>query len=244
MSDELSKHLQEQLGFLDASCALYDAGSLNEAKRLATSIRVLVHDTTQSASVLTQLGAKENLKYLDGSGPGFDGLDPVGPNAITSIATLTQLAHFDDHVEYHPAFVLSTPASKTVDFDPWWKTLVTHDVDGRRMSRRRLVLVMANQDGGAHVDQNLAADYKEISSDSSMGWKANGGSVEFYKDPHASVDAPSPAPASVRHLAEELSITLRQFIPHLLGELAKIRPQAPYAAPVFYTGGQQFSWGG
>ncbi len=48
--------LEEQVAFLRHSAALFDAGADAEAKRIAVVIRVLVHDTPRSHSLLAQLG--------------------------------------------------------------------------------------------------------------------------------------------------------------------------------------------
>jgi hypothetical protein len=50
--DELREHLRDSVEFLAASSAAYDAGAEGEAKRIATTIRVLVHDTNSSKSLL------------------------------------------------------------------------------------------------------------------------------------------------------------------------------------------------
>ena len=42
--DDLRKHLEDQIHFLQSSSSAYDQGTLAEAKRLAVAIRVLVHD--------------------------------------------------------------------------------------------------------------------------------------------------------------------------------------------------------
>ena len=56
---ELQGHLDEQLEFLERSAASFDAGYEGEAKELAVSLRVLLHDTQQSHSLLGQLGRRE-----------------------------------------------------------------------------------------------------------------------------------------------------------------------------------------
>jgi hypothetical protein len=45
MDDRLIGYLREQVEFLRASAASYDAGFEGEARRLALTVRVLVHDT-------------------------------------------------------------------------------------------------------------------------------------------------------------------------------------------------------
>ncbi|PKM42871.1 MAG: hypothetical protein CVV03_09425 [Firmicutes bacterium HGW-Firmicutes-8] len=49
---ELEEHLREQLEFLELSAESYDRGKDGEAKRLASTIRVLVHETRSSHSLL------------------------------------------------------------------------------------------------------------------------------------------------------------------------------------------------
>jgi hypothetical protein len=67
--DDLVEKLRQQLGFLDRSAALFDQGHEDEAIRLAQLMRVLLHDTSASHSLLGQLGVKETLSYLDTSEP-------------------------------------------------------------------------------------------------------------------------------------------------------------------------------
>src|SRR5439155_3012869 len=67
--DDLAEKLRQQVGFLERSAALFDQGHKDEAMRLATIIRTLVHDTGASHSLLGQLGVKETISYLDTSEP-------------------------------------------------------------------------------------------------------------------------------------------------------------------------------
>jgi hypothetical protein len=78
---DLEAHLKEQLDFLHASCAAYDAGNSSEAKRLAATVRLLVHDTDKSTSLLGQLGLKD-LAFVDGG-------DTPSPTNILTTAGLT-----------------------------------------------------------------------------------------------------------------------------------------------------------
>jgi hypothetical protein len=63
-STDLQAHLDEQLGFLERSAAAFDQGYEDEAKRLAVTLRVLLHETTQSHSLLVQLGRRHGA-FLD-----------------------------------------------------------------------------------------------------------------------------------------------------------------------------------
>ena len=55
--------LGRQLGFIERSCRDFDAGHKDEAIRIATSLRVLFHDTNNATSLLTHLKAKQ-IKLL------------------------------------------------------------------------------------------------------------------------------------------------------------------------------------
>ena len=63
---ELETHLREHLDFLNRSAFYYDEGAISEAKRIATSIRVLLHNTEKSHSLLDQLDMK-SISFLNTS---------------------------------------------------------------------------------------------------------------------------------------------------------------------------------
>ena len=58
--NELRRQLDEQQRFIKNSAQSFDDGFEGEAKRLALTIRVLVHDTSQSHSLLSQVDKKGN----------------------------------------------------------------------------------------------------------------------------------------------------------------------------------------
>src|SRR5438034_3485855 len=64
------------------------------------------------------------------------------------------------------------------------------------MPRRELIRVVANQDGGSHVDPALDETYARLTRDNSMGWVEVSAGVEQ--------PMPEPATASVRQMAHEL----------------------------------------
>src|SRR5690242_16367400 len=69
-ADDLKAALREQLESLRISGAAYDEGTISEAKRLAGTVYVIVHDGTgRTVSVLTQLGARERMRFLCSAPP-------------------------------------------------------------------------------------------------------------------------------------------------------------------------------
>ncbi|MFW6195449.1 MAG: hypothetical protein ACOC5M_02895 [Chloroflexota bacterium] len=65
-------------------------------------------------------------------------------------------------------------------FDNWWQQRIIleppqHDRRRRSISRKELILAMANQDGGAHVDPSLDETYAAITRQHSLGLYASSG---------------------------------------------------------------------
>ncbi len=141
---ELLGQLKDQIDFIRASCKLFDSGQASEAKRIATQIRVLVHDTASSHSLLEQLGYKASHQFLslavhnksNNLGPYF-GLLNIGLPGRTYLPKLNQVS------------------PQPMKFADWWQEPVLKDGDGTLYTRRDLVLFLANKDGGAHVDPEM-----------------------------------------------------------------------------------------
>lgn len=188
---ELAEHLSEQVTFLKASAASFDAGFLGEAKRLAHTIRVLVHDTKRSRSLLGLLGLKSLF---------LDTALPPAPGNIMPQAGLVMMGLGGPEGDRYLAMGDGTPYSRWVTFDEWWGCAVFVDDHKQVLTRRNLVLIVANQDGGSHVDPTLDEVYARLTRDNSMGWLIVAGQVQR--------PMPEPARASVRQIAHELLRTL------------------------------------
>src|SRR4051812_40153622 len=64
---QLEAHLAEQLEFLKVSASSFDAGHLGEAKRMAVTARILLHQTANSQALLAQLGMRRD--FVDSAYP-------------------------------------------------------------------------------------------------------------------------------------------------------------------------------
>lgn len=69
-----------------------------------------------------------------------------------------------------PAFP-HTPHTQLPFVPPNRNKVVFRDAEGRDITRRGLVLAVANQDGGGHVDPTLKAAYAALSRQNSLGWR-------------------------------------------------------------------------
>jgi hypothetical protein len=192
---ELIQHLREQLQFLESSAKAYDSGFEGEAKRLAVVLRVLLHDTAQSHSLLASLGVKSTLAFHDGVGP--------VPDKTVVFAGLS-MGFSATGLRYYPK--LGEP-KRRIPFDPWWSGLIlVQQVTGVRFDRRQAVLALANTDGGAHVDPSLDPGYAALSRNNAFGWEVSIGGAQ------GGVDN-SPALPIVRQIAHEVVGTLREQFP-------------------------------
>lgn len=191
---ELEAHLQDHLGFLQASADAYDAGFDGEAKRIAVSIRVLVHDTKKSKSLLGQLGRKSEL-FLDSA-------FPVTPANKSTHSGLVVTSIVPGAGAKYVAFLDDGPGGQTAsrDFETWWNSTVFIDSKERELSRRDLVLTVANQDGGAHIDPALDSTYADLSRNNSLGW--------VYSDGSKSEPMEGPERAALRQICHEVLKTL------------------------------------
>lgn len=181
---ELEEHLADQVHFLQSSANSFDSGYGGEAKRLAIALRVLLYDRGQSRSLLGQLG-RLNAQFISTNIP-FD-----ERNAMAQSGLIT-MAMGDSNTEY------SAPLDKCVcrrwlPFAQWWGEIVFADDRKDKLSRMQLVLAVANQDGGGHVDPALDEIYARLSRHNSMGWQA---------------PIPKPERAAIRQITHEVLATL------------------------------------
>ena len=212
---DFHKHLDEQIDFLRSSMASYDEGKEHEAKRLALSIRMLVHSTRNSTGLLTHLGARDVLPWIDRGPP-----VPRPEDIVLSFGVCVLRHRFDtNESRYERAFLTCFPDRRhpPVSFEDWWRRPVLHDQSKRGFSRSDLVLAMADQDGGAHIDSEIADWYRELTRENSVGFSQDG-------------DRPianSLVHESIRHIAEELVLTVEQGLNWERNQCAIANPICP-----------------
>jgi len=147
---QLRLRLKEQITNLEVSAARYDAGWPGEANRLAVTVRVLVHDTSMSKSLLKQMDAKDSMRWIDSNG----GLDARNALLFSSLVvfrtTFVEGGMAMAVLPIDQARILAE--GRLLDFTTWWKTAPVMVGNGEAITRSDVVDMLANQDGGAHVD--------------------------------------------------------------------------------------------
>ena len=199
--DELNSHLKEQSGFLRRSAQAYDEGFASEGKRLATVIRVLLHDTRNSTSLLTLL-RKKDILFHDTS------LDYDPRNKVSTMG-LIMMRVGPNGARYVPPLDDGPPvrySKAKIAFEEWWNKIIFVDTRGNKLTREDLVLAVSNKDGGAHVDPGLNSAYAALTRFNSLGWKFIQNGIE--KD-----YATKPELASIRQMSHEVLKSLKDEFP-------------------------------
>ncbi|WP_048152878.1 hypothetical protein [Methanolacinia paynteri] len=208
-------HLNEQLQCLINSAKLFDQGYLCEAKKMATILRLLLHDSKSSISLFTHLG-KKNSSFYDSS----EGYDPE--NLLPTLGLLQiSLASGGDF----QAKLGKKESFKKISFTDWWeepvmtvyrsdyllpigKDAINNENAMHKISRFNLVYDMSNKDGGAHVDTGLTEAYADLTKYHDKGSigtiDAHGKSKKF----------PTPIEyCAIRQIAHEVILTINDIFP-------------------------------
>jgi len=202
--EDLIKSLGETAQFIIASCQAFDSGYESEAKRIAVAIRVLVHDTKHSKSLLAQLD-KKDIPFYD-TGHLYNPRNVLTHFGLVYLKTSSTTSQYVPLLEDVFKFNRALPTVRKVPLDTWWSRIVIVDSNRDEFTRRDLILGAANQDGGAHVDPALDSSYVNITRLDSHGWHHAIGDkeVEF---------ANRPVMPSIRHIAFEIVRTLKDAFP-------------------------------
>lgn len=202
---DYQENLEEQLHFIVNACKMYDQGELIYAKQIATHIRILVHDTKFSTSLLKLLNRKESMKFCSTA------TFPKNPIFHISFISPINIRRDDKIINtFVPNFNETSPGEnkKWVDFNTWYN----HNVlvsKPNYFSRKDMILYLSNKDGGAHIDPNIEERYYEITK----GLKSflYSSAVSLTEDPyHKGEPYLNLYFASVRQIAHELILSIRK----------------------------------
>ena len=165
--------VKEQHGFLKRSVASFLEGHSAEALRIATAIRVLVHETGRSKPLLKQL----TQNYLEIT---ILGHPPPAPTRLGNFILLYIGLGFrmSSDKGLQPLTDLSEPNLQMMPLGSWWNEciLIFPGPNNARIvfARKNLLLTLANKEGGAHVDPNLPPEYEKYIVNAPMTFTVNG----------------------------------------------------------------------
>lgn len=164
-----------------------DDAKFKEAKKLIQQLKSLSNKTvtSPSKSLLTQLNLKESFKYVDTKGTNHTNVLSnfsfgQGSIEITSEAFSfpyvgllfknMSIENNESNFTFSPLFknkLYDKTQIKLVDFSAWWNGEIFDNRQGLKLSRKDVILNIANKDGYSHVDVDEAENYsafKQINS--------------------------------------------------------------------------------
>jgi hypothetical protein len=155
------KALDEQRHLLRTAVAGMAAGDLVQALHVAASIRILVHETGSSKPLLKYLSDNYLELLIPERIQKPEPAAPPGAKSITffcpiSIHVTSPGAKVSLNMEMDPAEYAECPLGA------WWGNVCMMLPGIGPVYRRELVLGLCNKEGGAHVDANISAKYKNI----------------------------------------------------------------------------------
>jgi hypothetical protein len=167
-SIDLLAKVNQQVELLKLACLNYDNNIEIAGFNIATSIRVFLHDTGQSHSALKHLNRK-----------GIDFLNTCNVNLNPAKTFIGLIYSYFEGVhdgqggiaKFRPLFTSDFQSNvyEWVDFDKWWNAVVFQNPDGSILTRRSLVLIASNQEGGAHIDKEIDEMYDKFRHNYSSG---------------------------------------------------------------------------
>lgn len=167
--ERMTKKLLEQLNFIQRSCEAYDKGFEDEAIRVATSLRIIFHQTTASTSLITHLkfGGKKMLSSSRGHGSAMDYLSwVINMESRQPVMTRPILG-----TEFRELYIKE-----------WWNGEPVFVCNNQTFTRRNIILSAANKDGGTHVDEKLEKFYEALIEGLGDGISITG-NLEFNGEP-------------------------------------------------------------
>jgi len=147
------EHLSRQIGFIARSAWLYDQGYLDEAVRIATAIRVLIHETNKSTPLLRHLGAYDTIRLASSNRE-----QPEIEGTLVLFDGVSELSLGEGGIR--PSLVGHFPQQLLIS--EWWNESVLVSASGVQHTRRTITLACANKDGGAHVDDDRSKAFVEL----------------------------------------------------------------------------------
>jgi len=167
--------LREQMDLLRTSLDAFYGGNFAESLRVATIIRVLVHETGGSKPLLKQARP--------------DGLDLQIPENVSEVRPgEEEIIRFAVSVRLGPGPALAPAVDllsshySSSSVGSWWgRTVFTFPSRvGTQViyTRKQVVLILANREGGAHVDPDEDPNYIRLLTDQPLAFNLGGVQME------------------------------------------------------------------
>lgn len=152
---KLNRKFIEQIKMMESSKVRFFTEGNYEAYRVATSLRVLLHDTRNSSSLLSQMGIKKQMRFYD-----------VANTIKLDRYIMEKYSLIRYSLNKNPPIIFReiTNETPTECFDEWCNKIVISDgnIQGNTyFTRKDIVLYLADKEGGTNVDSNYDKEKDE-----------------------------------------------------------------------------------
>ncbi|HEV2223863.1 MAG TPA: hypothetical protein VGR84_12755 [Candidatus Acidoferrales bacterium] len=172
--ENIEARLREQSDFLRRSAVAFYEGNFAESVRIAGTIRTLVYESGRCKPLLKQ--ARSN------------GLDlQISEHVSEARQSGEELFNFaagiriDPGIAVYPSVDLESSHYTRCSIGAWWNRRVfSFRSDGKQMiyTRSKVILTLANMEGGAHVDDRVDPAYAKLLTDQPLTFESAGVLIE------------------------------------------------------------------
>lgn len=161
----LEEEFRVHLAFLRKSIDDFDAGDLSEFRRLASTLRVLLHRTKMCTPAVDHIG-------FDDSGY-FSYAVPLNERNLLTEFSLALIRIGEHGTEYMPVLDRGPTKPRNMTLLEWQDEPVIRDNKREVFTRWELVLMVANK-LGMHIDSEVDEKYHRLVDENSIGWMKDG----------------------------------------------------------------------
>lgn len=140
----------------------YDNGDFDSIRRSSVTLRMLFYNSPTSHSILDQLIDTSKLRMLN--------TFLIDKNEACYFGDVylfqkmgTALDNKSIYTTFIPDNLTEMNTGKKISYSEWWSGKVFFMSNGTQLTRKKLITIMANQDGGAHIDKSVDSSYLHLS---------------------------------------------------------------------------------
>lgn len=157
-NEELFSSFKEQLNFINNAVILYDSGKIDAIKMASPSLRSLFYQQKYGRILIDIIQGVDKNKFLSTSTDRINGSTVYYQGPVSE-----DLFYYEGEqkASYFPNCYLFDFNERFLPFDEWWNEVILVHGD-EKFTRSNLIKFIANQDGGAHVDDKINEQYYNL----------------------------------------------------------------------------------
>ncbi len=188
---QLIDKLKTQIKLLQNNAKMYDNGAEEASITISTVLRTLLWED----SLLSKIGIKKQLIFINTAYP-YEETNLLTQHGLVGMRLSNGGGKFIPH--------LSNGRNETCKYHDWMNEIVICDKKRNLFRRKQLIQIIANKDGGAHVDSELPDDYVGLKEENTINW-------EMVTPNGVSPLANDVVYASLRQMAYEVLVSLYKY---------------------------------